>query len=1026
MSLLLPPLDGRIEVKGLLGEGGMGQVFRAWDQSLQRAVAVKFVRGSDPREAERLLLEARLQARVEHPHVVRVHEVGTLEGRPCIVLQLVEGGTLADLPSDTPQAVRVELLRQAAQGLHAAHLQGLIHRDMKPGNVLTETSEDGILRALVSDFGLARDEDGGLTRSGLPAGTLDFMAPEVLLGAGPVDFRVDVYALGATAYALLSGQLPFRTTATQAPATPGSAQSTAQADSTRLLRRILEEDPAPLVTVPPDLRLIVAKAMEKTPADRYASAEAFGEDLARYQRGEPILAERLPPFDRLLRWGRRNPTAARASVSALLTVVLGLGFGFWTTRRAARQNLEAARLGALAEAMEARVRQEQLSPPHDLTPVRSQVRSHAARLEAAAGEGGPAAFARGRALELLGDWTRSRVAFQRAWDTGFRNPQAADSLGLALIRIYDQDLRRGRATLAPEALKALQAHLDRSLHDPALALLAQGDPAGWRGPWARAIHATLHRQFDAARQEARTIRQRDPQRYEAWTLEGEIWNAEAHRRAEEGKDAEARAALEQAQQCLDQALAWGRSDQRPLEALARLHIQRAALQVNAGADTVAETASAGQWIERAMALTPDNPELLAQKAASLYQQALSPQPTAWPVRGRLCEQAIQFLDQAAALRPGTPSFLTSLTEMWGSLALVQINQGQSARTAVERGLARIREAEALTPEDPGVPRLDLFMRTREYQVLRAEGKDPEPALRAGLASAARALQLNAVNPASVQTWRITLQMELGREAWRHKKDPRPELMGAAADVETLLKQAPDSLPILQNAANSLYMAADQLTDLDGEVDRLTARAVELADQGLTKAPGHEALLRLKGQILMVQAYWDCLQDREPGRPLAEARRVLTAAAGQGKGMVVFNEVLAVLSLVEARWALQQGRSPEAALSDVERRLQPLLKSPNAQPGVYQNLALAALVRGQWAQRNQLPSQEKVKVGQAAITQAIQQDPGDPGLRVVQARLHALGGDKASGMKSLEAARDLNALVAGGPEYRRALKELGQG
>jgi len=427
-----------------------------------------------------------------------------------------------------------------------------------------------------------------------------------------------------------------------------------------------------------------------------------------------------------------------------------------------------------------------------------------------------------------------------------------------------------------------------------------------------------------------------------------------------------------------------------------------------------------------MALTPDNPDLLAQKAASLYQQALSPQPTAWPVRGRLCEQAIQLLDQAAALRPGTPSFLTYLTEMWGSLALVQINQGQPARTAVDRGLARIREAEALTPEDPGVPRLDLFMRTREYQVLRAEGKDPEPALRAGLASAARALQLNAVNPASVQTWRVTLQMELGREAWRHSKDPRPELMGAAADVETLLKQAPDSLPILQNAANALYMAADQLTDLDGEVDRLTARALELAEQGLVKAPGHEALLRLKGQILMVQAYWACLQDREPGRPLAEARRVLTAAAGQGKGMVVFNEVLAVLSLVEARWALQQGRSPEAALGDVERRLQPLLKNTAAQPGVHQNLALAALVRGQWAQRNKRPSQEKVSAGHVAITQAIQQDPGDPGLRVVQARLHALGGDKASGLQSLEAARRLNALVAGGPEYRRAMQELGPG
>ena len=97
MSLLLAALDGRIALKGLLGTGGMGEVHRAWDSGLERPVAVKFVRGGDPKEADRLLLEARLQARVEHPHVVRVHDTGTLEGRPCILLQLVEGQTFADL-----------------------------------------------------------------------------------------------------------------------------------------------------------------------------------------------------------------------------------------------------------------------------------------------------------------------------------------------------------------------------------------------------------------------------------------------------------------------------------------------------------------------------------------------------------------------------------------------------------------------------------------------------------------------------------------------------------------------------------------------------------------------------------------------------------------------------------------------------------------------------------------------------------------------------------------------------------------
>ena len=446
--------------------------------------------------------------------------------------------------------------------------------------------------------------------------------------------------------------------------------------------------------------------------------------------------------------------------------------------------------------------------------------------------------------------------------------------------------------------------------------------------------------------------------------------------------------------------------------------------MNAGVDTLAETEAARQWIERAMALTPDNPELLAQKAASLYQQALSPQAGTWPVRGRLCEQAIQLMDQAVALQPGTPAFLTALTEMWGSLALVQLNQGLPARTAVERGLARVREAEALAPEDPGVHRLDLFMRTREFQVLRMESKDPEPALRAGLASAARALQLNALNPATVQTWRVTLQMQLGREAWRHGKDPRPDLMGAAADAEALVKLSPDSIPILQNAANAVYEAADQLTDLDGEVDRLSLRALGLLEPGLAKAPDYEPLLRLKGQIQMVQAYWACIQDRDPSLLLVEARRQISAAAAQGDEPVIFDQVYALLALVEARWALHQDRSPEAALKEVERHLRPALKAQPTQAGGHQNLALMALVRGQWAQRRKQPYLGTLTEGQAAIAQAIQLDPGDPALRVVQARLHALAGDKTQAGQSLEAARKLNALIEGGAEYRRALRELG--
>ncbi len=1022
MSLGLPPLDGRLELKGLLGEGGMGQVHRAWDRTLERAVAVKFVRGGDPREAERLLLEARLQARVEHPNVVRVHEVGTLEGRPCIVMQLVEGGTLASLGTDAGLAARITLLREAAQGLHAAHLEGLIHRDVKPGNVLVASSDEGILRALVSDFGLARDEEGGLSRTGLPAGTLDFMAPEVMLGAGPVDFRVDVYSLGATAYALLSGRLPFRHSVPRSQASAAGGP-TGLDDSTQLLRRMLEEDPEPLTGIPSDLGTIIAKAMEKAPSDRYASAEAFADDLGRFQRGEPILARRSTLPERLVKWNRRNPTAARASVAALLAVFLGLGYGFWTTRRAARQSLETARLGALAESIEARVRMENLAPAHNLQPVLDQVRAEATALRPRAQESGPAAFALGRALELLGEWNTSRAAYQQAWDGGYRSPQVAEALGLALIRVYDQDLRRARNTLAPEGFKARQAQLEHTLRDPALVLVAQGDVRGWRRAWAQALLAMVDGEFETARQHARSLRERDPQRYEAWTLEGEIWVYEAGRRSQENRFAESGRALEQAIPALEQAMAWGRSDNRPRASMAGLHRLKGALLQIAGKDPAPETSLALDWLAKALALTPDNPDLLLLQASILHRQAMSPTSDG-ASRLRTVERCVQVQEQVNALRPHTASVLITLADYWGGLANMQGNLGQPSRAAVDQGLARLREAGALAPTDPAVPRGEIFLHLREAYALRTEGKDSEPAVRAGLASAERALQLETINPAGVHAWRIQAQMELGREAWRHGRDPRPDLMAATQAAEALIRQVPDDINVLDNAISCIYSVADQLTDLEGEVGPLLERALALVEQGLTRSPGYPALLAHKVKLQMVAAYWSCLHGQDPTAAIADGRKQLALVGTAGKGMVQFDEVRALLALLEARWNLLQGRTPAPSLAEVERRLNPLLKTPTtAHAGVLQNLALATLVRAQWARQQKRPSPGQASQGLGFIGRAIRLDPGDPSLRVIEARLHALAGDAQAARRCLEEARRLNPLVARGAEYQRALKDV---
>ncbi|MGH9362391.1 MAG: serine/threonine-protein kinase, partial [Thermoanaerobaculia bacterium] len=174
------PVEGwdRYEFVEFLGAGGMGRIYKAYDRQLGRLVALKFLRGDDPESAARFLSEARAQARVEHEHVCKIHEVGEVQGKLYIAMQYIAGRTLEEAAPRMTLEQKLRLLRQVAEGVHAAHRLGLVHRDIKPANVLVERGEDGAWRPYVTDFGLARElEAPGLTRTGMVMGTPAYMAP---------------------------------------------------------------------------------------------------------------------------------------------------------------------------------------------------------------------------------------------------------------------------------------------------------------------------------------------------------------------------------------------------------------------------------------------------------------------------------------------------------------------------------------------------------------------------------------------------------------------------------------------------------------------------------------------------------------------------------------------------------------------------------------------------------------------------------------------------------------------------------
>ncbi|GAB5442589.1 MAG: hypothetical protein Fues2KO_29380 [Fuerstiella sp.] len=351
----IPASIGNYDIRSILGRGGMGVVYKARQRGLKRDVALKMILAGGHANDEmmgRFRAEAEAVAKLQHPNIVQIYEIGDENGLPYFSLEYVDGETLDEVRKAEPleQQRAADLIRIISQAMHFAHQSGIVHRDLKPANILM--TKDGVPK--VTDFGLVKrleDEDvASQTQTGAIMGTPHYMAPEQAWGAPNIGPAADVWALGAMLYALLTGRPAFAGANTM--------------DTIMQLRNkepVAPRDLVPSVSI--DLETICLKCLQKEPEKRYGSAEELAEDLDRYLSGVPILARPIGRTERAWRWCQRNPVIAGLgtafAVALLIGTVTSTLFGIKANSAAlaekdAREDAEEKRLLAEANAEEAK------------------------------------------------------------------------------------------------------------------------------------------------------------------------------------------------------------------------------------------------------------------------------------------------------------------------------------------------------------------------------------------------------------------------------------------------------------------------------------------------------------------------------------------------------------------------------------------------------------------------------------------------------------------------------------------------
>lgn len=1002
----------RYQFVQFLGSGGMARVYKAFDPVLKRHIALKFIHGNNPQLSQRFLREAQAQARVDHENVCKIYEEGEVQGKLYIAMQFIDGQTLDRLRETLTVEEKVAVIRDVAEGIHTAHRLGLIHRDIKPGNVMVEHREKGY-HPYVMDFGLARatETEVEITSAGFAVGTPPYMSPEQASGSTELDRRSDVYSLGATLYAILTGHAPF-----EGPTI------------TAILTSIATGDPKPIRSfvpdIPRDLETIVMKCLEKDPLHRYDSARSLADDLQRFLDGDPIQAKPATFTDRMTKKIKKNRAAFTIAIAALVIVLALAGSALYTRWNAAEQARASQLFGHEVARMDSIMRFGYMLPLHDIQREKSIVENRMTAIRQMMKMGkayqGAGYYALGRGYLALHEMEKARESLERALQNGYKTPETNYALGLVYGDLYDRELYLARLNPSEKQRAEAVKNAEVRYKQPALQYLRQSIGAEIESSeYARARLFYFEAKHSDAIQAADAARRAVPWLYEALRLQAQVYFQMAQEKKNAGDFKESDRLFTLGEEKYRGAIEDAASDPENYIGLGQVWVVRLSqILYFQGGEASAPYAQVLQATQLAEKADPENPEpfIIRSQAACAYAEY---QMNHGNPADQLLAEAIRASEIAIKLNPASYRAYSMLGVSYEDQALLGEDTGQDPRPLLQKAGANLEKSATLVRSANTLGDLGyVYYMMAEYE--SNHGLDPLPNVQRAIDAYDAA---NAIDKTVMNNWNNMGAIYDIKGAFEllHGKDPTDSLQKAIKNYQQAIRLNPNYAMAWSNVSSSyIYLAQyeqqkgrDPLPRANESIDALKKAIALNADR-----PNFYSNLANAYTFL---AEYRVTIHQSPEEPMREARNALQKAIALDAEDYFFTLQLAQVDLVEGRWKASRNEDPSRALAAALDHLQTAEHLNSSDADIYSSRADACWIAAEWAlSHRQNPDLER---GTAAAKRALQLNPDHPKATALQGVFLLIRAATTPGSESEKLNREGHQLLSRGLSLDPSLAPL---